>query len=327
MGKKSKPAPPPAPDYTALANQQAQQSQQLAQQQTQANRPTQVTPWGTSSWSQDPSGEWTQKIELTPQQQAALESQLSTQQGLSGLAQGMIGRVGESFGKPMDFGKLPAAGAVPTAGALPEADAAERQRIENALFERMRPEHERAQAGLEGQLQNMGLTRGSEAWNREMERMGKQQAGERFNALSMGGEEMQRLFNMGMAKQGQQWTQGLQGAELANVLRNQGLQEMLMQRNQPLNELTALMSGQQVGMPSMPGFQGAGMGQNANLLGAAQQQYQSGLDAYNANAAQRSAFGGGIGSLIGGVGGAMLGGPMGAMIGSNIGGGAGRGLF
>jgi hypothetical protein len=327
MGKKSKPAKPKAPDYTALANQQSQLSQQLALQQTRANRPTQITPWGTVSWTEDPSGDWTQRIELSPQQQAALNAQMATQEGLSNLAQSLIGRVGETFGTPMDYSQLPAAGVVPTAGELPQADAAERQRIENALFERMRPEHARSQAALEGQLQNMGLTRGSEAWNREMERIGRQQAGERFNAMAMGGEEMQRLFNMGLARQGQQWTQGLQGAELANALRSQGLQEMLMRRSQPLNELSALMSGQQIAAPVAPGFTGATTGQSPNLLNAAAQRYQAGLDAYNAAAAQRSAFGGGIGSLIGGIGGAVFGGPSGAMIGSNIGGGLGRGLF
>lgn len=326
MGKKSKPAAPPPPDYTALANQQAQNSQALIQQQTEANRPNITTPWGTQSWTKE-GDQWNMNLTLTPEQQRALDSQMATQEGLSGLAQGLIGRVGESYKDPFSYEGLPEAGKVPVAGKLPEADAAERQRIENALFERMRPEHDRSTGKLETQLQNQGLVRGSEAWNREMERLSKLQAGERFNALSMGGEEMQRLFNMGMAKQGQEWSQGVQGSNLASLLRQQAIAERMGQRNQPLNELTALLSGQQVGNPQMPSFMGAGVGENANLVGAGQAQYQSSLDAYNAQMARRSGGLGSIGSIIGGVGGAFLGGPMGAMVGSNLGGGIGRGLY
>lgn len=46
----SKGSTPDTPDYTALANQQAQGNLQMAQYATQANRPTQITPYGTISW-------------------------------------------------------------------------------------------------------------------------------------------------------------------------------------------------------------------------------------------------------------------------------------
>ena len=52
MGKKS--SPPPAPDYSALAIQQAALNKTAAQEQTAVNRPNQVTPWGTTQWSRGP---------------------------------------------------------------------------------------------------------------------------------------------------------------------------------------------------------------------------------------------------------------------------------
>jgi hypothetical protein len=111
--------------------------------------------------------------------------------------------------------------------AMPVADAAERQRIEGALFDRMRPEHQQSQEALEGKLSRMGLARGSEAWNREAQRLGDQQARERFNALEMGGQEMQRLFGMGL--QGRQ--QGFNEALGAGQFHNQAQEQGFGQRN------------------------------------------------------------------------------------------------
>lgn len=47
-------SPPPAPDYRGAAEQTAAGNLQLLNAQTVANRPNQVTPWGTSTWSKTP---------------------------------------------------------------------------------------------------------------------------------------------------------------------------------------------------------------------------------------------------------------------------------
>lgn len=52
----SSPPTPQTPDYQGLAQQQADQSLKLARIVTTANRPNQVTPYGTSSWSQTQPG-------------------------------------------------------------------------------------------------------------------------------------------------------------------------------------------------------------------------------------------------------------------------------
>ena len=49
MGKSA--APPPAPDYTALAQQTSASNAKAASDQTQANRVNQVTPFGQTSWN------------------------------------------------------------------------------------------------------------------------------------------------------------------------------------------------------------------------------------------------------------------------------------
>jgi hypothetical protein len=93
----SKGSAPPAPDYTGAAQATAQGNLANLDAQTAANRPTQVTPWGTSSWTNTPgsggTSSWSQNISLSPDQQAALNSQMQIQQNQSQLAQNMQGQV------------------------------------------------------------------------------------------------------------------------------------------------------------------------------------------------------------------------------------------
>lgn len=109
MGKKSA---PPAPDYTAAVNAQAQASAQNTAAQTAANRPNINTPWGSMSWTNTPGANgqdsWTANVSLSPQQQQALDSQFAIQQGMSGLAQTMIPQVQQSMSQGMNWDALPA---------------------------------------------------------------------------------------------------------------------------------------------------------------------------------------------------------------------------
>ena len=112
----SKGKAPPAPDYTGAALAQAQASKENLNIQNYANRPTVNTPWGTESWTTqavtDPATgqqvtQWTQNTTLNPELQAALDSQIALQQQRSNLAEGFMGRVGESYAKPFDWENLP----------------------------------------------------------------------------------------------------------------------------------------------------------------------------------------------------------------------------
>lgn len=113
MGKKSS---PPPPDYTGAALAQAEASKENLNIQNYANRPTVNTPWGTESWTTqattDPATgqqvtQWTQNTTLTPELQAALDSQIGLQQQRSNLAEGFMGRVGEAYAQPFDWENLP----------------------------------------------------------------------------------------------------------------------------------------------------------------------------------------------------------------------------
>lgn len=384
MGKGS--APPP-PDYTGAAKEQAASSRELTDVQTWANRPTQNTPWGSTSWSAqaatDPASgkpitQWTQNTSLNPQLQDALNDQLSIQSGKSDLAQGFMGRVQNEFSQPFNWNSLPQTASLgrapsldanvadysqavrtgmdPMSGqvqrglatgdnpALPQIDSGFRNQVAGQLFERMQPVHDYQTRGLETKLANQGLRPGSEAYNRAMGQLGQQQAMERFNALDQSGNEAQRLFGMQMgARQqafnedtgsgqfanqatNQAFNQGLQAfqfgnqalgqasaldiarqqannqaqqqqfgmnqqaAQFQNQLRQQAIAEQMQRRGMSLNEMNALLTGQQVAMPQMPGFAQAQRSETPQLLNAVGQQYDAQLGAYNAQQAGTNAL-------------------------------------
>ena len=74
--------------------------------------------------------------------------------------------------------------------------------------------------------------------------------------------------------------------------RQQYISELLAQRQTPLNEINALMSGSQVNNPFAGnlGYQGGANVQAAPILQGAQQQGQANLNAYNAQQASGNGF-------------------------------------
>lgn len=73
---------------------------------------------------------------------------------------------------------------------------ADRQRVEDALWERGADARAREEEALRTRLMNSGLREGSAAWNSEMERMGRQVADERIGTMLASGQEQSRLVGM-----------------------------------------------------------------------------------------------------------------------------------
>ena len=227
---------------------------------------------------------------------------------------------------------------------LPKFDSSYRDTVANQLMEKMQPTHDYQQRQLEAKLSNMGFRAGTEGYDRELKNLAGRQAAERYNALDTAGNEAQRLYNMQMGTAQQDYNQNLQAAQFQNQalnqaqgmdlsnmqagnqaaaqqyglnqqfansqnqLRQQAIAEMLQRRGTSLNEMNALLNGQQVQMPQMPSFNTAGMAQTPNIVGALQSQYDAQLGAYNAQNA-------GMNNLLGAgaqLGAAYLMGPAGA---------------
>ena len=111
---------------------------------------------------------------------------------------------------------------------------------------------------------------------------------------------------MANAAQLQQYNQALQGAQFGNTALQQSLQQQLALRNQPINEIAALMSGVQVNMPQFQGYQGANVAAAPVFAGTqaagdfAQRNYANQTAAYNAKMGLLGGLAGAAGSAAGG---------------------------
>ena len=211
-----------------------------------------------------------------------------------------------------------------TFGGVPQVDSGYRDQVANQLMQRMQPTHDYQQRQLETKLANQGFTQGSEAYKRALDELNQRQSLERFNALDQSGSEAQRLFNMQMQSQNTGYNQNMGAAQFQNQalgqasaldlarmnamnsasaqqqglnqnyanyqnqLRQQAIAEQMQRRGMSLNEMNALLSGQQVNLPQMPSFVQSGRAETPNILGATQMGYDAALGATNA---QNAAFG------------------------------------
>lgn len=123
---------------------------------------------------------------------------------------------------------------------------------------RILPQQQQNEETLRSRLVNAGLRPGTQAWNSEMQRLTNANT-DQLNQLALNG-------------------------------RQQGFSEALATRNQPINEITALLSGSQVSNPATmsPSTPQAGVG-GVDYTGLVNQQYQSQLQ--NSNAMLGGLFG------------------------------------
>lgn len=149
--------------------------------------------------------------------------------------------------------------------------------VEDRLWElgssRLTPQFAKDEEALRTRLANSGVQAGSAAWNSEFERLTQAQTDAR-NQLLLNG-------------------------------RGQAIQEILTERNQPINEITALLNGSQVSQPNFvntPQTQVAG----TDYLGAVNSAYQGQMQAYQQKVASNNAMMGGLFGLAGTIGKAAI---------------------
>jgi len=196
-----------------------------------------------------------------------------TEENIATIGRDQSSRIGDILGKPVNFDEL---GAAP----LPTDFSADRQKYEDALMGRLNPQIERDRSALESKLINQGLRPGSQAYNDAASEMGRNANDARLGAILNSGTEQSRMFG------------------LASTARQQGIQEILAERNAPINEISALMSGSQVSLPQFvntPQTQVAG----TDYQGAVYNSYQGQMDAYKQKVASQNAMMGGLFSLAG----------------------------
>ena len=321
MGKSA----PKPPDYAAAAREQAESSREVTDAQTWANRPTQTTPWGTISWdaqgATDPATQrsvtqWTQNLALNPASQRALDAQLGLTAGRSELAGSMLTRAQNEYGQPVNWNQFSPMGqgvdaaqlqsGLDFSGAPALPDVGEtRNRAEDAIYgraeSRLDPRFQQSEADLRNRLYNQGLREGDAAYQRELDNFGRTKndayQAAMMEAIMGGGVEAQRDFGMGLGarQQAQQ-----QASQYQTALRQQQIAEEMQRRGFSLNEINAVITGQQVQQPNMPNFTNAQRSEGLQSLAAAQMQGQANLDSWNAEQAAMQGMMSGVGDLAGG---------------------------
>ena len=131
-----------------------------------------------------------------------------------------------------------------------------------------------------------------------------QQYGQGLSSAQFGNQALQQGFqNQNTATAGnntlqdQSFNAQLTKGTAMDQQRQQALQEAYASRNQPINEITSLLSGSQVTQPSFMNIQGQQM-PTVDYAGLVQQNYQNQVGAYNQQQANSGALLGGLASLF-----------------------------
>jgi len=196
---------------------------------------------------------------LSPDQQHLLDQQNQIKGLLGGLGIQGANALQGVVGKPLDLSGLPPA---------PQDSQALRDQAYNAQMSRVNEDYGRQSQDLNSNLVASGLHPGSAAYDNQMNLLNRGINDARQQAILNSGNVAQQSFNMDTAN------------------RNRGLSELLAQRQTPLNEINALMSGSQVTNPFAQASVGGLNAQGMPIMQGGQLASQYAGDLYNAKAAQ-----------------------------------------
>lgn len=274
------PKPPKPPDYVGAAREQGIQNLEAARATGRMSNPNVTTPYGTQTvtWNGDQANV-TQAF--SPEQQALYDKNVQTQGLLGDLGISGASKLGEVIGKNVDMSGITA---------QPGDYGDTRQKVIDSLMQRYNTDSAQREEQVNSDLIARGIHPGTEAYTREMQRIDQARNDYRAQAENQAGSEVARAYSTDAD------------------LRNKQIAEMLMQRQTPLNEITALQSGSQVSNPfaQAPAFQGGATVNPAPLFQATQAQGQAAIDRYNAQAANSGNLMSGLFGLGGSLGSAYL---------------------
>ena len=323
-------SPPAAPDYVGAAKEQGQANLASAQASSKLNNPNVISPYGTQKvtygdptafdqpgWDaaiadyKDRYGTWQNSGQLdesgkvipgtggnapvmpdrstfaggdkniptmtqtfSPEQQALYDKSVKTK--------GLIGDLGIQgatalqgvIGKGVDYSGMPA---------TPGNYDTTRKSVIDAMMGRANQDYTKQSDQMNSDLIASGIRPGTKAYDNAQQMIERSRNDARNQAEISGGNAASQAYGVDSAR------------------RQSAITEMLAQRQVPLNEITALMSGSQVSNP----FQMAGYNAGSNVApaptyGAANAAGQYGTDVYNAQVGQGNATVGAAGTIAAG---------------------------
>ena len=192
------------------------------------------------------------------------------------------------------------------------------------------PLMEQAKSQLDTQLQNQGLKPGDQAYDTAMRNLENQQSMSTLQAenqsvltgAQVGSEQQRRdlaaqeqaygqkltgaqyqteaekaLFGEKMAGGQQDFSQRLAGAQYQDTAAQEQMAQEMQKRGFTLNQINAILHGNQVNLPQTPSFATAGGAQPVQALTAAQEQGQAANAAFSAEQQGTAGMETGVGSL------------------------------
>jgi len=222
---KSAPKPAAAPDPAAVAQAQGQANAEAVQKSAEVNQINQVSPFGSQTWSGTiGQPDRTLTTTLNPTDQQTLDQQRALSLALTGNASQLQGQVANETAQPFSLSGVPA---------MPGDLNSDLQKTQDAVYARntqyLDPQFDTQERQLRTQLANQGLVEGDEAYGKAMDAFGRQKqaayADARDAAIQAGGAEQSRMYG------------------LAQSAHQQGVSDLLLQRQEPMNELAAILQG------------------------------------------------------------------------------------
>lgn len=334
---------PDAPDYNSLARIQGVFDRDAAERQTAANRVNQNNPYQSLTWENNPTEQrvfdadayadaldrrskmvawgidpgaaldrndfyrnemvdnWTQNVTLRPELQGALDTQM-------GAVGGLMGQAVDNLGQPLDLGGLTNVQGLDLSGlpGRPDSGFGAVQEVQDAMMGRLNPALQQGRDREVQRLKAQGITEGSPAWESAMRSLNQQDVDANQQALLGAMGAYGDIFNRGMSSRDQALNEALQSRGASIDDRSRELQEMLLERNQPLQDLQSLMSGGSIQTPGFEGYTQATPWQAPDFMGAAQQQYSDEMGRYNAQQAANAQGMSGLLGLAGSLGSAFM---------------------
>lgn len=282
--------------------------------------------------------DWTQTTTLSPEQQALYDTNVGTQQNLSKQVQSALANPIDLSGapalqtsigvNPLDTSRssgLAQASDLYSRGLADRslgdvfntnlADAAYRQQTRY-----LDPQVEQQRRQLEASLADQGFVPGTPGYEQAMRNFmdtnNRAYGAARDSAISQGYQQgntqlglqnaiaqmlagqQGQAFGQELGANQQNYSQRAGAANFANQAREQYIQNLLLPRQQAINELAAVKGGQQIGMPQATGSSPTPNLGATDTMQALNQQYQGQLGAYNAQVGSSNATTGALASAL-----------------------------
>jgi hypothetical protein len=206
---------------------------------------------------------------LSPANQNIYDTSLRIKQALGGLGEQGTAGLKDVIGKNLDLSGVPQTGDYSST----------RSKVIDAMLSRVNEDTARNKDQANSDLIARGIRPGTKAYEDEMFRIDRGYNDARQQAEIAGGNAAQQAYGIDSDK------------------RRQAIAEILSQRQTPLNEISALMSGSQVANPFTQAYQGGATVQPAPVANAANQLNAYNTDIYNQQVGSSNALLGAGGAL------------------------------